>query len=118
MGIAALTARNQDQVPDPEESFRCLKHGRRKMKRRVVLAGWGQVTQAKQIAADRVRDPLGLMAAASRRAFEMTGSFAVPRSLDGVMVVKVMSTYYASADRSLADKMGLSPRMASHDPDG
>jgi hypothetical protein len=28
------------------------------MKRGVVLAGWGQVTQAKQEADDRVQDPL------------------------------------------------------------
>jgi acetyl-CoA C-acetyltransferase len=52
------------------------------------------------------------MAASSIRAFEMTGSFDVRGSLDGVMVVKVMSTYYASADRYLAEGLGISPRFS------
>ena len=82
------------------------------MKRRVVLAGWGQVTQPKQQTGDSIRDPLGLMADASRQAFEMTGSFEIPRNLDGLMVVKVMSAYYASADRALAERMGLTPRFS------
>jgi acetyl-CoA C-acetyltransferase len=52
------------------------------------------------------------MADASRQAFEMTGSLDVERNLDGLMAVKVMSAYYASADRFLAEKMGLSPRFS------
>jgi acetyl-CoA C-acetyltransferase len=52
------------------------------------------------------------MAAASIRAFEITGSFDAVRNLDGLMVVKVMSTYYACADRSLAEKLHLSPRFS------
>lgn len=79
--------------------------------RRVVLAGWGQVTQGKEESLDRVRDPVGLMADASRQAFEMSGSFDVSKSLDGVMVVKVMSTDYTSADGCLAERMGIRPRF-------
>jgi acetyl-CoA C-acetyltransferase len=82
------------------------------MRRRVVLTGWGQVTQPKQQTDVRIRDPLGLMADASNQAFEMTGSFDASRNLDGLMAVKVMSTYYASVDRLLAEKMGLNPRFS------
>ncbi|MDR3553272.1 MAG: hypothetical protein P4L55_00820, partial [Syntrophobacteraceae bacterium] len=80
--------------------------------RRVVLAGWRQVTQGKEESLDRLQDPIGLMAAASRQAFEMCGAFDVSRSLDGVMVVKVMSTCYTSADRWLAERMGITPRFS------
>ena len=60
------------------------------MNRRVVLAGWGQVTQSGQTNDDDLLDPIGLMAAASQRAFEMTGSSDAVRHLDGLMTVKVM----------------------------
>lgn len=79
------------------------------MNRRVVLAGWGQITQTKYEPDQRVREPLELMAEASCKAFEMTGSFDAQRNLNGVMVVKVMSRYYDSADRSLIEQMSLSP---------
>lgn len=82
------------------------------MNRRIVLAGWGQVTQTKQETNEKLRDPIGLMAEASCKAFEMTGAFDVERNLDGVMVVKVMSRYYDAADRFLADRMSLSPRFS------
>jgi acetyl-CoA C-acetyltransferase len=82
------------------------------MIRRVVLAGWGQVTQPKQQTGDNVRDPIGLMVDASRQAFEMTGSFDAERNLGGLMAVKVMSAYYATADRVLAETMGLNPRFS------
>jgi hypothetical protein len=56
------------------------------MKTRVVIAGWAQVTQRKE---ERdIRDPLGLMAAASRAAFEKAGSKGLLRRLDGMMVVR------------------------------
>jgi acetyl-CoA C-acetyltransferase len=80
--------------------------------RRVVLAGWGQVTQGKAESLDRVQDPIGLMAAASRQAFEMFGALDVLGSLDGLMVVKVMSAYYTAADRYLAERMGIAPRFS------
>ena len=80
--------------------------------RRVVLAGWGQVTQGKEEPLDRVHDPIGLMAGASRQAFEMCGASDVSRSLDGVMVVKVMSANYASADQCLAERMGIMPHFS------
>lgn len=82
------------------------------MNRRVVLAGWGQITQTKHEPEERIREPLELMAEASCKAFEMTGSFDAQRNLNGVMVVKVMSRYYDSADRSLIEQMSLSPRFS------
>ncbi|MBF0302292.1 MAG: hypothetical protein HQK73_04575, partial [Desulfamplus sp.] len=81
------------------------------MKKRVVLAGWGEVTQTKHESYERLREPVELMAEASCKAFEMTGSFDAQRNLDGVMVVKVMSRYYDAAHRSLIDRMSLSPRF-------
>jgi len=83
------------------------------MKRRVILAGWGQVTQSKHAEEELIHDPLGLMAEASFKAFEMTESFDSSRNLDAVMVVKVMSRYYEAADRALADKMSLAPRFST-----
>ncbi len=80
--------------------------------RRVVLAGWGQVTQKKEESLDKVQDPIGLMAAASSQAFEMSGAFDVSASLDALMVVKVMSTYYPAADQCLAERMGIAPRLS------
>lgn len=80
--------------------------------RRVVLAGWGQVTQGKEEPLDRVHDPIGLMAGASGQAFEMCGVSDVSGSLDGVMVVKVMSANYASADQCLAERMGIMPHFS------
>jgi len=82
------------------------------MNRHVVLAGWGQVTQFGPAGGDDLLDPIGLMAAASQRTFEMTGSFDAARHLDGLMTVKVMSTYYPSAHRLLAERLGLSPRFS------
>ena len=43
------------------------------MERRVVVAGWGQITQPKKLNAP-AQDPMGLMALASGRAAEMTAS--------------------------------------------
>jgi acetyl-CoA C-acetyltransferase len=58
------------------------------------------------------------MAAASQRAFEMTGSFDAARRLDGLMTVKVMSTYYPCAHRLLAERLELSPRFCVTSPIG
>lgn len=82
------------------------------MKRRVVVAGWGQVTQSRHESESRLQDPVGLMVAASLKAFEMTGSYDIRSRLDGLMVVKTMSRYYEAAHQSLADRMVLSPRFS------
>ena len=89
-----------------------------KMNRHVVVAGWGQVTQSGPAGGDGLLGPIGLMATASQRAFEMTGSFDAARHLDGLMTVKVMSTYYPSAHRLLAERLGLSPRFSATSPIG
>ena len=88
------------------------------MNRRVVLAGWGQVTQSGQAGEGDLLDPIGLMAEASQRAFEMTGGFDAARYLNGLMTVKVMSNYYPSAHRLLAQRLGLSPRFSVTSPIG
>ncbi|MEJ2168238.1 MAG: hypothetical protein P8185_04485 [Deltaproteobacteria bacterium] len=82
------------------------------MNRHIVLAGWGQITQSGPAGADDLLGPIGLMAAASQRAFEMIGSFDAARRLEGLMTVKVMSAYYPSAHRLLAERLGLSPRFS------
>ena len=83
------------------------------MTKRVVLAGWGQVTQTKHQTRDRLLDPVGLMAAACEQAFEMTGARDIRCAIDGLMVVRVMSVYYAAVDRALADALGIMPRYSA-----
>jgi acetyl-CoA C-acetyltransferase len=76
----------------------------------VVIAGWGQITQAKD-QMDRLLDPLGLMVEASRRAAESTTMSNVLQNIDAVFTVKVMSEYYLSAAAQLADALGAAPRL-------
>ncbi|MBI5589638.1 MAG: hypothetical protein HY881_04050 [Deltaproteobacteria bacterium] len=76
----------------------------------VVIAGWGQITQAKD-QTDRLLDPLGLMVEASGRAAEKTKLSTVLRNVDAVFSVKVMSEYYPSASERLADALGAAPRL-------
>jgi acetyl-CoA C-acetyltransferase len=76
----------------------------------VVIAGWGQMTQAKD-QRDRLLDPLGLMVEASRRAAENSKLSHVLQGVDAVFSVKVMSDYYPSAAAQLADALGAAPRL-------
>ncbi|HHC24306.1 MAG TPA: hypothetical protein ENK58_02660 [Desulfobacterales bacterium] len=82
------------------------------MKNRVVIAGWGQITQGKE-QTENILDPLELMTEVSLRAGDEARSADILRNLDGVMVVRVLSKYYASAARQLAEKIGATPRFAS-----
>ena len=75
------------------------------MNRRVLVAGWGQVTQGKEQTAD-LRDPLGLMAEAARRAADVAGSRELLGRLDAVLVVKPMSCSYPAAAEQLAVALG------------
>ena len=66
--------------------------------RRVVVAGWGQVTQPKETAA-QIKDPLGLMIQASVSAAQITTSSRILKELDGIMVVRTISRHYTDPDK-------------------
>ncbi len=80
------------------------------MKRRVVIAGWGQVTQGKE-QKDSLLDPLGLMGKAVRQAAEAAGGIDLLRRLDAVMVVRVLSRHYPDAAAELSRDIGAAPRL-------
>jgi acetyl-CoA C-acetyltransferase len=80
------------------------------MKRDVVVAGWGQVTQPKQLE-EPAKDPMGLMAQAARQAaLKLTDPTALSR-VDGIMVVRSLSAHYRSPAAQLADRIGASPKF-------
>lgn len=80
------------------------------MERNVVIAGWGQITQPKQLSSPP-KNALGLMEAASLQAFEMTGKKSFLSTLDGIMVVRIVSGHYPAAARQLAHCLGISPKL-------
>ena len=43
------------------------------MHKKIVVSGWGQITQGKELT-EAIQDPLGLMAQAARQAQEKSGS--------------------------------------------
>lgn len=77
---------------------------------KVVIAGWGQITQAKD-QVENLLDPLGLMEKASRLTAERMSSHDVLKKIDAVFTVKMMSRYYASAADQLADALKIVPRL-------
>ena len=79
------------------------------MRRRVVLTGWGQVTQRKEHT--DILDPLGLMSEATRLAADPIGGSDVLSKLSGIMVVRPLSEYYVSAAEQLAEIIGATPRF-------
>ncbi len=80
------------------------------MERRVVVAGWGQITQEKE-RKENLLDPTGLMAEAARKASEVSGLPDILKKLDGVMVVRVLSRHFDSPAGRLARKIGASPNF-------
>jgi len=80
------------------------------MKTQVVIAGWGQVTQPKN-QVNNICDPLGLMAAAAQKAAASAGTHSILHQLDGIMVVRPMSTHYPDAAGQLAAEIGAAPRF-------
>lgn len=80
------------------------------MNNKVVIAGWGQITQPKE-QTENLLDPLGLMTAASQQAADIAGSSDILKNINGVMVVRVMSRHIPEAARQLSDKIGASPRF-------
>ncbi|MCK5539405.1 MAG: hypothetical protein KAI69_00640 [Deltaproteobacteria bacterium] len=79
------------------------------MHKRIVVSGWGQVSQGKEVI-DTIQDPLGLMAQAAVRAQEKNG-FDILEKIDGIMTVMTMSHYYPDAARQLAQKIKATPRF-------
>ncbi|MBU0464021.1 MAG: hypothetical protein KKD21_11940 [Proteobacteria bacterium] len=80
------------------------------MERKVVVGGWGQITQPKTL--DRTaKNPMGLMTQASRRAAEMLASKTALTHLDGIMIVRTLSHHYTSPTKQLAQKLGARPKF-------
>ena len=80
------------------------------MKRDVVVAGWGQVTQQKLLE-NPAKDPMGLMVQASKEAaLELTDPNALTR-VDGIMVIKSLSAHYPAPAAELASLLGASPKF-------
>lgn len=80
------------------------------MERKVVVAGWGQITQPKKL--DKPpRGPMGLMALAARRAEQGMAGGKILANLDGIMVVRTLSRHYTAPAGQLAGKIGAAPRF-------
>jgi len=80
------------------------------MKTNVVVAGWGQVTQPKELAS-HPEDPMGLMVQASVAA---AGTLKTPdllSTVDGILTVKSLSAHYDDPARKLAHRLGASPKF-------
>jgi len=73
----------------------------------VVVAGWGQVTQPKQT--ENPEDAMGLMVQAARTAAQKLADPSVLSRLDGIMVVRPLSTHYPDAPEQLAGHLGANP---------
>lgn len=80
------------------------------MTKKVIVAGWGQITQGKE-QKENLLDTLGLMAEASLAATETAGSPDILKKLDGLMVVRPLSTHYPSLAKQLSEKIGSDPRF-------
>ena len=80
------------------------------MHKKIVVSGWGQVTQGKEIS-ETIQDPLGMMAQAAGKAQERSGCSNILEELDGVMTVMTLSRHYPDAARQLAEKINAMPRF-------
>ncbi len=80
------------------------------MKRDVVVAGWGQITQPKQLE-NPAKDPMGLMVQASRKAAQKLADPTALTRVDGIMVVRSLSAHYQAPAAELAALLGASPRF-------
>lgn len=81
------------------------------MKHDVVVAGWGQITQPKDLIGTP-QAPMGLMVQAARTAAE---NLKDPDSLslvDGIIVVKSLSTHHESPEKELATLLGADPKVS------
>ncbi|MCK5164683.1 MAG: hypothetical protein KAQ72_13245 [Desulfobacula sp.] len=80
------------------------------MERKVVVAGWGQITQPKELN-KTPQKPMGLMTQASQKAAQIMASGKVLTKLDGIMVVRTLSHHYTSPAKQLAQKLGATPKF-------
>ncbi len=79
------------------------------MERKVVVAGWGQITQPKELN-NVAKDPMELMTHASFKASAIMTSKKVLENLDGVMVVRIVSRHYNSPAKQLAQNLKATPK--------
>jgi acetyl-CoA C-acetyltransferase len=79
------------------------------MEKKVVIAGWGQVTQGRE-QKEKILDPLGLMTKAAYRAAQSAGDANILKKIDGIMAVRVLSTFYSGTADLLSRKIGASSR--------
>ncbi len=80
------------------------------MERKVVVAGWGQITQPKELN-KTAKDPMGLMTDASLKASEIMTSKKILEDLDGIMVVRIVSRNYSSPAKQLAQNLKATPKF-------
>ena len=80
------------------------------MGRRVVVAGWGQITQRKE-QKEHLLDPMGLMRECSFLAGDLAGGREQLKNLDGIMTPRIMSACYPDSADGLAQELGASPRF-------
>jgi len=80
------------------------------MEPNVVVAGWGQVVQPKNLKKEP-QDPMGLMHQASLEAARKVGSEKILNRLDGIMVVRTLSRNYPAPDKQLAADLGATPKF-------
>ena len=79
------------------------------MHKKIVVSGWGQITQSKEVTGV-IQDPLELMIRAAYRAQEKSGIDFLEK-IDGIMTVMTLSCYYPDAARQLAQKINATPRF-------
>ena len=80
------------------------------MQHRIVLAGWGQVTQPKQ-ATEPLMDPLDMMVKASEIAAEQAGR-NVLSAVDTLLVVRTQSRNLVDPLANLSTRLGFKPSYA------
>lgn len=78
--------------------------------RNVVVAGWGQITQPKELDGTAL-GPIGLMTRASVRAEQIVGREGVLANLDGIMVVRIISRDCPEPAEQLARGIHAAPRF-------
>ena len=78
------------------------------MKRNVVVAGWGQITQPKKLDGNAF-GPIGLMTQASLRAERAMGREGALANLDGIMVVRIVSRHCPDSVGQLAHRIHAAP---------
>ncbi|MCP4020400.1 MAG: hypothetical protein GY729_01040 [Desulfobacteraceae bacterium] len=81
------------------------------MKTNVVVAGWGQVIQPKDLIG-KAKEPIDLMVDASAQAARIMRSKSILQALDSIMVVKPVSRHYSCPDKQLAQKLGATPKLS------